>query len=160
MLTPTTRPRQIKSRRTFAIVSSQFNHEFVRGLVEFARRELTAHAPNVRVVAEEVFGAYEIPVIAQELAMQKNVDAVLAFGVIWRGQTAHADLIATSVTNALQTIALKHRVPIINQVLLVQDEEQARSRCLEDGPLNRGIEAAHAAIRAADVIGRYKPSAI
>ena len=51
-----------------------------------------------------------------------------------------------AVTGALLDLSLRFRVPVLHEVLVVQTEEQARERCL-DGKLNRGVEAARAAVR-------------
>ena len=79
--------------------------------------------------------------------MRGGVDAVFAFGVIWEGQTRHADLIASAVTNALLDLSLRFKVPVFHEVLVVQNEEQARARCTPGVELNRGREAARAAVR-------------
>lgn len=138
------RPRQIGQRRTFAIVVSQYNSEFVGGLLEHARRELEAISPNFSINVYEVPGAYEIPLVVQEVAAKGAVDAIIALGVIIAGETAHASLIAKAITNSLLQISLAHRVPVIHEVLLVQSADQARVRCLEE-EINRGTEAARVA---------------
>ena len=138
-------------RRTLAIVASQYNATYVNGLVTHARRELEAIGPAMNVTLHEVPGAFEIPLIVQELAARGEIDAIIALGVIIQGETEHATLIAATVTDALQRIALQHRVPVIHEVLLVKNEEQARVRCLED-ELNRGVEAARAAVRMTQVV--------
>ncbi len=80
-------------------------------------------------------------------ANQKKFDAILALGVILQGETAHAMLIAQSVTTALQDVALSNLVPVIHEVLLLENEAQAQARCVELEH-NRGIEAARAAVAA------------
>lgn len=145
------RPRQMGPRRTFAIVASQYNATYVNALVEHARRELDAIAPGTNVSVWEVPGAFEIPLVVQELAARGEYDAIIALGVIIQGETQHASLIATTVTESLQRVALNHRVPVIHEVLLLKSEEQARVRCLEPD-LNRGVEAARVAARMAQVM--------
>jgi 6,7-dimethyl-8-ribityllumazine synthase len=140
------RPRQVGSKRTFAIVASLYNPEFVEGLVKHARTEIDALAPGAKVDTFEVPGAFEIPLAVQEVALRGGVDAIIALGLIIEGETQHASLIGTTITNSLQQLALTHRIPIIHEVLLVKNEEQARQRCLEE-QLNRGTEAARAAVR-------------
>lgn len=146
------RPRHVGvQKRNFPLVASQFNARFVQGLVNHATEELRALTPNAVVTLHQVPGAFEIPVIVRELAMQKKADAIIAIGVIIQGSTAHAEHLAQSVTNALQQIALEFGVPVINAVLSVENESQARERCLEK-KINRGIEAARAAIQIAGVM--------
>jgi 6,7-dimethyl-8-ribityllumazine synthase len=140
------RPRQIGLRRTFAIVASQYNSEFVNGLVDHARRELEAISPTFNIVTHEVPGAFEIPLIAQEVAIRGGIDAIIALGVIIEGETQHAALVAKSVTHALQQVSLAQHLPIIHEVLLVKNEDQARARCLGED-INRGTEAARTAAR-------------
>ena len=143
------RPRQAtKATLSFAIVASQYNAKYVNSLVEYATKELQALEPGALITLVQVPGAYEIPLLVQAAAESKRYQAILALGVILEGKTAHADLIARSVTQALLTISLANRLPVINSVLLLQNEEQAQDRCL--GPkLNRGLEAARTAVATA-----------
>ena len=149
------RPQQNPRKAAFAIVASSYNRVFVDAMVSHAKGELTAIYPNATVTQHEVPGAFEIPVVVQEVAASGNVDAVIALGVIIQGATMHAELIGRSVTDALQQIALKHRTPVIHEVLLLDDEAQARQRCMEE-KLNRGTEAARTAARMAEVIHTLK----
>jgi 6,7-dimethyl-8-ribityllumazine synthase len=149
------RPPQSPRKARFAIVASQYNAVFVNAMVVHAKGELAAIYPNAEVAVYEVPGAFEIPVVVQEVAA--HVDAVIALGVIIRGATMHADLIGKAVTDALQQIALKHRTPVIHEVLLVDDEAQARERCTGE-KLNRGTEAARSAARIAEVVNGLKGS--
>jgi 6,7-dimethyl-8-ribityllumazine synthase len=141
------RPRQFQQqRRTIAIVASQYNPEFVEGLTSHTERELTALLPDGATQLFQVPGAFEIPLMVQELAERTTFAAIIALGVVIQGQTAHARLIVEAVTRALLEISLKHHVPVIHEVLLLEDDKQACARCLEP-ELNRGTEAARAAVR-------------
>ena len=75
----------------------------------------------------------------------KQVDAVIALGVILKGSTAHADLIGDAITRQLLSISCDTLTPVIHEVLLLDNEQQAFARCIASA-LNRGREAARAAI--------------
>jgi 6,7-dimethyl-8-ribityllumazine synthase len=139
------RPSAAQPGGTYAIVASEYNREYVDGLLEHCAEELNAVAPGSTVITHRVPGAFEAPLAVQEIAQRGGVDAVIAFGVIIAGATAHADLIASAITTALMQIGLATGVPVIHEVLLVRDEAQARERCLGT-KLNRGAEAARAAV--------------
>jgi 6,7-dimethyl-8-ribityllumazine synthase len=100
-------------------------------------------------------GSFEIPVVVRELSNQNEADAVIACGVILQGETNHAQNLSRSVTDALQFIALEHGVPVINVVLSFENEDQARARCLEN-KINRGTEAARAAVAIANVLSELR----
>ncbi|MDP4638737.1 MAG: 6,7-dimethyl-8-ribityllumazine synthase, partial [Verrucomicrobiales bacterium] len=72
-------------------------------------------------------------------------------GVIIRGSTAHADLIAASITRSLADTGVSHLIPVIHEVLLVENADQAEARTLGD-ELNRGREAAEAAVAMIEVM--------
>lgn len=141
-----TRPAKVllSSTPRFAIVASEYNPEFVQALVNNTCKELYAIEEHCVIELFGVPGSFEIPVIAEMIAAQKRHDVIIALGVILQGKTKHADLVASSVSDGLQQVALKHAVPVIHEVLLLSSEEDARERCA-GGELNRGLEAARAA---------------
>jgi 6,7-dimethyl-8-ribityllumazine synthase len=140
------RPEVLNEAVRIAIVASEYNRSYVDGLVRFASEELAAIAPQAKLTNVRVPGSFEIPIAVQAVAKYHKPDAILAFGLIFDGETLHASLIATAVTQALLTISLKESVPVLHEVLVAKNEEQARARCLSP-ELNRGTEAARAAIR-------------
>lgn len=129
------------SRPRFALVASTFNRKFVDGLLDAASATLKGH--DLTVV--RVPGSFEIPLQVQRLARTKRYAAVLALGVVWQGQTAHADQIVRAVTDALMRIMLETDVPVIHEVLSIKTEAEAKARCF-GRKLNRGREAAEAAL--------------
>lgn len=150
-----TRPTGPGHALSFAVVASHYNAVYVEGLVRHFRQEMELIAPGSDILRHEVPGAFEIPLLVQMIAERGGVDAIVAFGVIIEGATAHAALIGAAVTNGLQQAALSHRVPVLHEVLLVKNEEQARVRCLEP-ELNRGTEAARAAVRMAEAMSEFR----
>jgi 6,7-dimethyl-8-ribityllumazine synthase len=145
------RPPIAKTKRTFHIVASRFNAQYADGLIAHVTEELRALTPHSTILIHRVPGSFEIPVVAGEVAAQNTVDAIIACGVILQGETNHAQNLGRSVTDALQRIAIKHGVPVINAVLSFDNENQARARCLEN-EINRGTEAARAAVEIANVL--------
>jgi 6,7-dimethyl-8-ribityllumazine synthase len=94
-------------------------------------------------------GAFEIPVCAKHLIENNPNDAIIALGVIIKGETDHAELVGSSVTTALQNLALANNIPIIHEVLLTENREQATDRC--QGDKNRGKDAARSAVTMAEL---------
>jgi 6,7-dimethyl-8-ribityllumazine synthase len=139
------RPRTTQEHLSIAIVASLYNETYVEGLLNAAKDELQAIAPNVTITSYRVPGAFEIPVCAELILRSSQPDAVIALGVIIRGATEHADLVAASVTDALQRAATTYCVPVVHEVLLLDDAEQAEERCL-GATINRGTEAARVAL--------------
>lgn len=140
------RPRTVAKKATILIVASQYNEEFTNALVDNTIDELKALTSNSKIKVIRVPGAYEIPVTV-ETALREEIKptCVITLGLIIRGQTAHGDMVAESVTHTLQNIAVKHTTPVIHEVVLVSDEKQAYARCIGED-LNRGREAARAAV--------------
>jgi 6,7-dimethyl-8-ribityllumazine synthase len=149
------RPPIAKAKRRFYIVASRFNGQYVDGLVDHALGELQALAPNATTAVHRVPGSFEIPIVVRELLAQCDPDAIIACGVILQGETDHAQNLSRSVTDALQRIAIEHGVPVINAVLSFDNENQARARCLEN-KINRGTEAARAAVEIANVLSEVR----
>ena len=145
------RPQIAKTKPTFCIVASRFNEQYVQGLMDHATEELRALVPNAAILIQRVPGAFEIPVVVKELASQRKANALIACGVILQGETNHAQNLSRSVTDALQRIAVEQGMPVINVVLSFDNEVQARARCLENR-INRGTEAARAAVEIANVL--------
>jgi 6,7-dimethyl-8-ribityllumazine synthase len=139
------RPAATNERARIAIVASIYNESYVKALIDSAREELNVLAPQAQVTTYRVPGAFEIPVCAEFVLRHAGPDIVIALGVIIRGETEHGDLVGASVTDALQRMAVAHVVPIVHEVLLLDDENQARERCMGER-LNRGTEAARVAV--------------
>jgi len=140
------RPESCATPWRVAIVASLYNPLWVDGLIAHFESELRAICPHAKIQVHRVPGSFELPLAVELLAAGKTVDAIAAFGVLLNGETAHATLVAQAVTNALLQSSLQHHLPVLHEVLLVQGETQAAARCLE-ADLNRGTEAARAAVR-------------
>lgn len=148
-------PAPITQAGRVAIVASRYNSEYTDALVSSASETIAKLAPELEVDVTRVPGAFEIPVVVEAVACAEEQPlAIIALGVIIRGSTAHADLIAQSITKTLQETSVSHLIPVIHEVLLVDTAEQAQARALGD-ELNRGREAAEAAIAMIEVMGEF-----
>lgn len=124
----------------FVIVVADYHRKYADGMVKAARKVLRGHG----VEEVRVPGSFEVP-LAVKRALRKKPDAVLALGLVWQGETAHADLILKSATEALMRMMIETDIPVLHHLVGVRTERQAKDRCL--GKLNRGKEAAEAALR-------------
>ncbi|MDX2225655.1 MAG: 6,7-dimethyl-8-ribityllumazine synthase [Verrucomicrobiae bacterium] len=134
----------------FAIIASLYNRPYTDGLL-FAAEEVfvKAHARHVKIV--RVPGSFEIPVAAAKCARSGKFDAVINLGVIFVGQTLHADHIGLGITLGLTHLAVETGIPQIHEVLIVKTPAEARKRCLNP-KYNKGTEAALAAVQIAGTL--------
>jgi 6,7-dimethyl-8-ribityllumazine synthase len=138
---------------SFAIVASRYNGEYVDAMVHAAKVELDNAKAKLRIV--RVPGAFEIPAVAARLAASGRYSAVICFGVVFQGETSHAQHIGWGVTHALAQIQVQHRVPIVHAVFVFDKVKHAKVRCL-GAKHNRGTEAAHTALEMARVIASVR----
>jgi 6,7-dimethyl-8-ribityllumazine synthase len=134
---------------TFAIVASRYNGEYVDAMVHAAKVELDNAKAKLRIV--RVPGAFEIPAVAARLAASGRYSAIVCFGVIFQGETSHAEHIGLGVTHALAQIQVLQKVPVIHAVFVFDKIKHAKVRCL-GVKHNRGTEAAHTALEMARVM--------
>jgi 6,7-dimethyl-8-ribityllumazine synthase len=151
MLTPVRNRKWSAQGSAFAIVASRYNARYVDGMLIAAVRELKrARAQSIKVV--RVPGAYEIPVVVAQLLRGRQAWAgIICLGVIIRGETVHAQLIGEAVSASLARLQIEHGAPVIHEVLLLENEAQARARCLGKTH-NRGAEAAQTALEMGRVL--------
>src|SRR5580765_6032797 len=161
MLRANKRSKVKSEAAAFAIVASEYNAVYVDAMVDAAKAELErAGAKSVEVI--RVPGAFEIPVVAARLARLNHATrntqyAIICLGVILRGETTHAAHIGEAVTHALMELQLRYEVPVIHEVLLLENGEQARVRCLGKKH-NRGAEAAQTALAMAGIMAKLQPT--
>ncbi len=139
---------------TLGIVASTWHETICDALLDGARKVADqAGVSNPTVV--RVLGAIEIPVVAQALA--HTHDAVVALGVVIRGETPHFDYVCDAVTQGLTRVSLDASTPVANGVLTVNTEHQALDRAgLPNSAEDKGAQAAAAALSTALTLRQLK----
>lgn len=136
-----------------AIIASAWHNEIMDQLIsgsETALKKADAKFETFRVA-----GAFEIP-LACRIALTK-FDAVVALGVVIRGDTPHFDYVCEAVTSGINQVILEMLKPIGFGILTVDNEQQAlvRSQKPFEGD-NKGVEAAEAVIASLDVLKKIR----
>lgn len=140
-------PAMDASELRLAIVASTWHERICNALLDGARK-VASDSGITEPTVIRVHGAIEIPVVAQELA--RTHDAVVALGVVIRGQTPHFDYVCDAVTQGLTRVSLDASTPVANGVLTTDTEQQAIDRAgLPDSAEDKGAQATAAALSTA-----------
>ncbi len=132
------------------IVSGLWHHRIADGLLAGAHRFLAESGAEVSEV--QVPGSFELPVVAKA-ALDAGADAVVALGVIVRGETPHFEYVSAAATDGLTRVALDTGKAVGFGVLTVDDEQQGLDRAgLPGSKEDKGAEAAHAAVATTRVL--------
>ena len=121
------------------IVRSLWHGELTEAMAKSAAETLsTAGIKDVREVT--VTGSFELPLFAKIALEEWKCDGVIALGVVLRGETKHADLIASEAARACMDLQMQTKKPVAFEVLLVDSLEVAKKRAV--GPDSKGTLAA------------------
>ncbi len=137
-----------------AIVAARYNQVYVDGLLNGVLAELEkAGVPKENILVERVPGSNELPIAAQLVMTKKRFDAIVALGVVIAGGTKHYELVADSANMGLQEVALTAGTPVVNGVIVGDDEEQVKERCV--GAIPKGSEFGQCALEMARLRRNY-----
>ena len=140
-------PEMNASDLRLAIVASTWHATICDALLDGARR-VAASSGIADPTVVRVHGAIEIPVVAQQLTTDH--DAVVALGVVIRGETPHFDYVCDAVTQGLTRVSLDASTPVANGVLTTENERQAIDRAgLPGSAEDKGAQACAAALSTA-----------
>lgn len=132
--------------RIGAVVSS-YHAELTGAMLDAARRELAgAGLDEEDLLVVEVGGSFELPLVARRLALREDVDAVLCFGLVLKGETSHDVYISQAVSRGILQVSLETDKPVLFGVLTCDTLEQAEARA--KGEHDKGAEVARAALAA------------
>ncbi len=130
------------------VVQARFNAPVTDALAAACLAELAelgVAANQVRHV--KVPGALEIPLALMAMADSEDFDALIALGCIVRGETYHFELVANESAAGVSRVSLDHQVPVVNAILTVENEAQARARVQD-----KGRDAARVAVEMANLM--------
>lgn len=125
------------------VVAATWNADVTDRLVRGATQKAEALGVD-EVTVVRVPGALELPLAAKQMA-QSGYDAVVAIGVVVKGDTDHYEIVVRESTRGLTLVALETGVPVLNAILAVHEFGDALDRAGE-GSDNKGHEAATAAV--------------
>lgn len=135
-----------------ALACSRFNELITDRLLQGARDGLERHGvdPDSITVAWAP-GAFELPLVARQLASSGEFDAVICLGAVIRGATGHYEHVAGQCAAGIQRVQLDTGVPVVFGVLTTETIEQALERAgTKSG--NKGFDAAVTAIEMVDLL--------
>lgn len=135
-----------------AIVAARFNEFIVGSLLKGACAAWEKHGGHSDgLLIARVPGAFELPLVARQLAVSGEFDAVVALGCVIRGDTAHFDFVAGEAAAGLMRAALDSGIPVVFGVLTVENVDQALERAaLSRG--NKGGESMEVALETANLL--------
>lgn len=127
------------------VIATSWHTQIMDGLIQGAVRELEqSGCSDIKLV--RIPGAFELPLAAQ-YAIESGADAVIALGVVVRGETPHFDFVCDSATQGLTRVQLDSGIPIGFGLLTVDTEEQGIARAgLVGSKEDKGSEAVQAAL--------------
>lgn len=137
----------MKNKVQIAIVGSDYQQKITDSLLEHCLATLKKQGvAQKQITVVRVPGSLEIPLAVKKLAQKGVFDAIIALGVIHKGDTYHFELISHECARGCMDVALQYEVPVIFEVLAVYDLQDALERATGKKE-NRGVEAAMSAIK-------------
>lgn len=138
------------------IIASRFNSFIVQKLLDGAVDGLVRHGvEEENIDAAWVPGAFEIPVLAKQMAMSGKYDAVICVGAVIRGSTSHYELVANEMTKGIAQVGLESGIPVLFGVITTENIEQAIERAGSKAG-NKGYDCALSAIEMVNLMGQLR----
>ena len=142
---------KVVNGKKIAIVSTRWNHFIVDRLVEGAKDAFDRHGGNAEDIKHVLVpGAFELPMIVDQLLSSGKYDAVCALGAVIRGATPHFDYVSAEATKGIATMSLKYQKPVSFGLLTTDTIEQAIERAGTKAG-NKGFEAMTVVIEMLDL---------
>lgn len=142
----------IASGLKIGIITGRFNEFIGSKLLSGAMDGLVRHGVlEDDIDVAWVPGAFEIPMVAQKMAVSGKYDAVICLGAVIRGSTSHYDLVCAEVTKGIATASMKTGVPVLFGIVTTDTIEQAIERAGTKAG-NKGYDSAISAIEMANLL--------
>ncbi len=146
------------SHLKIGIIVSEWNSEITNALRDGAINTLTGSGiKKSSILVEYVPGSFELPIGAQYIIENTEVDAVICLGCVIQGETRHFEFICQSVSQNISRVSLDYNIPVIFGVLTTNTQEQALARAGGKHG-NKGVEAAATALKMIQLRDRLFPS--
>ena len=126
----------MKKNYNIAIVASTFNEEITDNLIKGAELEASNSKSNISLSKYYVPGAFEIPgVVSKILRSKTKFNAIITFGCVIKGETAHFEYISNAVSNEIMSFSTSDSVdiPVMFGVLTTYNYKQALTRSKKSG---------------------------
>lgn len=134
------------------IVASRFNSFIVQKLLDGAVDGLVRHGvEEENIDAAWVPGAFEIPLVARQMAESGKYDAVICVGAVIRGSTTHYELVVNETTKGIAQVGLQSGIPVLFGVITTENIEQAIERSGSKAG-NKGYDCALGAIEMVNLL--------
>ncbi len=134
------------SKTKIAIVQALYNQELTENLTIKCVAALISHGLKKKQI--EIFkvpGSLEVPLFCQHLAKKKKYDAIIALGVVIKGETHHFEVVTAESARGCMNVSLAYHIPIIYEIIPAYTLKTAQARAGQNNH-NKGIEAARAAL--------------
>ena len=137
-------PKQVEDFKridgaNIAIIASSWHRDIVDKMV-LSSKEHLERLGSSNISTHILPGSLELTLAAKILFSKNNrLDAIIAFGVILKGETSHNETVEREVANGFTLVSQEFSKPIINEVIGVKDIEFAKQRAK-----SKGIEAVYA----------------
>jgi 6,7-dimethyl-8-ribityllumazine synthase len=150
----------VENGTRFAVVIARFNELIGTRLLSGFEDAIVRHGGmQSDIDVYWVPGAFELPLIAKQVAETQRYSAVVALGAVIRGATPHFDYVAGEAAKGIQSASLSTGVPIVFGVLTTDTIEQAIERAGTKGG-NKGWEAGVTAIEMANLMRAMRMPAL
>lgn len=144
------------SNAKIGVITAEWNDDITLPMRDGCIATLHAHGCTADdLIVVSVPGAYELPIAAKIMLANQKMDAIICIGCVIKGETKHDQYISRAVAEGIMNLSILSGKPIIFGVLTPNNHQQAVDRS-KGKHGNKGIEAAHTALKMIDLAAKLK----